>query len=57
MTSETFAAYCHRIRLENNPARLAAIRAELDRDNPVGSDSNALVLPVTLNQARVLQAN
>lgn len=57
MTCEEFAAYCRRIRLENNPARLSEIRAELDRDYPAGRDSDALDLMATLKRVRLQEAN
>lgn len=59
MTATEFAAYCRRIRLEN-PARLAAIRAELDREHPHGpdsADSDALVVMATLKRVRLMESS
>lgn len=56
VTATEFAAYCRRIREENNPARLAAIRAELDRCYPTGRESDALVVMATLKRVRIIEA-
>jgi hypothetical protein len=51
-----FAAYCRRLRLANDPAVLAEIREELDRDHPHSDDSrdsDALVIMATLKRVRL----
>lgn len=60
MTSELFALYLRRIRLADDPATLARIRAELDRLHPHSADSgdsDALVVMATLKRVRVLESN
>lgn len=57
MTATEFALYCRRIRECNDPATLARIRTELDRDYPTESESEALVLMATLKRVRLLDAN
>lgn len=59
MTSTEFAAYCRRIRLTDDPARLAAIRSELDREHPhntESTDSDAPVLMATLKRVQIIES-
>jgi hypothetical protein len=60
MTATDFAAYCRRIRECDNPAALAGICAELDREHPHSDDSrdsNALVVMATLKRVRLVESS
>ncbi len=56
MTSREFAAYCRRIRECDSPDGLARIRDELDREHPMGADSDALVVMATLKRVRLIES-
>ena len=56
MTCEQFATYIPRIRLTDDPAALVSIREELDRLHPVGRDSDALVMALSMKRVRLIDA-
>ena len=57
MSCQQFADYLCRIRLTDDPAALVRIREELDRLHPVGRDSNALIMALSMKRVRLIDSN